>query len=371
VLLNLIEGGRKRLTNEQSSVSLAAVLQWLPLAAFFFDVEARIVDCNRAAEDLAQQSRQRLICSGGPILFRSTNVNAESFPKNIIHRALSGESVRGERQAWQTVEGGVVDVLASASAVRDSGNQVVGALLLLDDTSQRQVNRRKDHHPENQVTAGLVHDFNNVLNTISQAVTVLASHRQRSEQDLSLLSIIGQAVHHGSETVSNFRRYLLGNEERRSHVNLCLLLEEVLRSVEPILQQKDGISVLRQMNEGCEVCANRDELRRVFTNLLNNALEAMPAGGVLTVKCTRAEEHVTVSIGDTGSGMPAEIQQKIFSAYFTTKAKGMGLGLFGARRAIRAQGGEISFESTPGIGTTFHIRLPLAETDRLPERRVA
>ena len=118
------------------------------------------------------------------------------------------------------------------------------------------------------------------------------------------------------------------------------------------------------MQDGCEVYANAPELRRVFTNLILNALDAMPRGGTLSVRCTRSEFHITVSVQDTGVGIPAERQKLIFSPYFTTKQEGTGLGLVGARRAIQAQSGDIGFESEPGLGTTFYVVLPAANAEQ-------
>jgi signal transduction histidine kinase len=100
-----------------------------------------------------------------------------------------------------------------------------------------------------------------------------------------------------------------------------------------------------------------------LTNLVLNALDAMPEGGTLTVACSPNNGQVLVSLRDTGVGISPEAHNKIFSAYYTTKAKGTGLGLAGARRAIQAQGGGIRFESAVGEGTTFYVTLPLANEE--------
>jgi signal transduction histidine kinase len=109
-----------------------------------------------------------------------------------------------------------------------------------------------------------------------------------------------------------------------------------------------------------EVSGNAPELRRVFANLVLNAVDAMPEGGSLSIGCAGTEGQVVISFHDTGAGIALEKQKMIFSPYFTTKPQGTGLGLAGARRTIQEQGGNIRFESSPGVGTTFHIFLPVA-----------
>jgi signal transduction histidine kinase len=213
------------------------------------------------------------------------------------------------------------------------------------------------------MTAGLAHDFNNILGTISQAVCVLEMTEGRSESDRNVLDIINNAVRRGAEMINNIREYLRGHSEVPSRVKMRVLLEEVLQLTQPVLEKYPGITISHSIQESCEVCASPAELRRVFTNLILNALDAMPQGGILTILCSQNQGRVTISVSDTGAGIPIETQNRIFSPYFTTKAKGTGLGLAGARRAIQAQRGDISFESTPGKGTTFLVSLP-AITDR-------
>jgi signal transduction histidine kinase len=267
-----------------------------------------------------------------------------------------------------------MDVLVSAGPVCDASGRATGALVAIQDVTdlaalQRQVDSKDRQLAVGEMTAGLIHDFNNVLNTISQAVTVLDSNQHRSEHDRTLLTIIQNAVHHGAETVGNIREYLVGSNRKRSAIDVRALLEEVLELAHPILKGHVGVRLKRRMNSCHEVCANPDELRRAFINLLLNALDAMPSGGTLTVSCTETAGNVVVSVQDTGTGIPLKVQKKIFSPFFITKAKGTGLGLAGARRAVLAQGGEIRFESSPGRGTTFYVTLPVSrgETDLHPQ----
>jgi signal transduction histidine kinase len=116
------------------------------------------------------------------------------------------------------------------------------------------------------------------------------------------------------------------------------------------------------------------QLRDVFLNLAQNAIQAMPRGGRLTISCSAmANRRVRVRVEDTGVGIAPENLTKIFELYYTTKERGTGVGLSMVYRTIQVHNGEIDVESTVGVGTTFVIVLPAASTaetrDQLAERR--
>jgi signal transduction histidine kinase len=120
--------------------------------------------------------------------------------------------------------------------------------------------------------------------------------------------------------------------------------------------------------------ANAADLRRVFANLIINAIDAMPHGGTLTLEAFEQNGRVVATVADTGTGIPLEQQRKIFLPYYTTKSKGTGLGLSGAQRIVQSLGGNIGFSSEVGKGTKFNIDLPTAERRRSevqPEKKAA
>jgi len=123
--------------------------------------------------------------------------------------------------------------------------------------------------------------------------------------------------------------------------------------------------VITEFQPVSPVRANAADLRRVFTNLIVNAIQAMPEGGQLTLHCEEHGGRVHARVQDTGSGIPSEQQKKIFLPYFTTKATGTGLGLSTAQRMLLAHGGDISFHSEPGKGSTFTVDLPAVAEQEL------
>ncbi|MGZ4903012.1 MAG: sensor histidine kinase, partial [Halobacteriota archaeon] len=113
------------------------------------------------------------------------------------------------------------------------------------------------------------------------------------------------------------------------------------------------------------VAAYADEyaLKRVLTNLILNAVQAMPEGGTLRIAAAQADGGASISVSDTGSGIPEEIKDKIFIPLITRKAKGAGLGLAVSKRLMEAQGGTIDFQTKVGRGSTFTVRLPARPVD--------
>jgi signal transduction histidine kinase len=106
-------------------------------------------------------------------------------------------------------------------------------------------------------------------------------------------------------------------------------------------------------------------IKRVFMNLILNAVQAMPSGGQLNIKIFRKDNEIFINFEDTGIGIPEENKPRIFQPLFTTKSKGQGFGLAVVQRLVEAHNGEISFESAVGKGSTFTVKLPLiSEADQ-------
>lgn len=366
-MLNLIEGGKgSGATGPPRKIELKSVLQSLPEAVVLFDVDSVIITVNKAAEQLTAQGYDALLSMDAAALSRRVSgADSNIELQTIVTRALSGECVRHQRGIVRSgQESNPIEVRISGTPLYYPSQRILGALVVIEDVTElsdlrQQVASGQRHFAVGQMTAGLAHDFNNVLGTISQAVYVLETEGGHSEPHRDMLGIIKTAVHRGAEIVNNMRDYLRGNEDTPTRTDMNVLLEEVLQLAQPMLKTNANIKVVREVERPCEVYASSAELRRVFTNLVLNALDAMPHGGTLTLRCSQGEGGIIVSVKDTGAGIPLETQHKIFSPYFTTKTKGTGLGLSGARRAIEAQGGLIRFESSPGAGTTFFVSLPI------------
>ena len=141
-------------------------------------------------------------------------------------------------------------------------------------------------------------------------------------------------------------------------------LEQTLVDVVGTLKVPENVDVSVRVDERLRsVRADVNLLKRVFTNLLTNGIQAMPKGGSLTVTGTASDDEATIMVSDTGSGISDENMSKLFQPLFTTKAKGTGLGLAVSKRIVEAHGGEIIVESEEGVGTSLTIKIPMHPED--------
>jgi signal transduction histidine kinase len=127
---------------------------------------------------------------------------------------------------------------------------------------------------------------------------------------------------------------------------------------------KNGVNITREYDRDLpKVCAHGSELNQVWTNLIQNAIDAMNGKGELRIRTVHELDRVMVEIGDNGPGIPAEKQNRIFEPFFTTKTvgEGLGLGLDTVYRIVKNHRGDVGFESHPG-DTRFQVRLPFAKT---------
>ena len=172
------------------------------------------------------------------------------------------------------------------------------------------------------------------------------------------------AVEKASRIVQALKTYLhsTASEERES-INLEKNLDIVLTIYHNRLKQ--GINVVKEYDPVPEILGYSDQLNQVWTNLIINSVQAMNGKGTLTLGLKRKGDFVNVSIKDTGCGIPENIQKKIFEPFFTTKisGEGSGLGLDIIKRILEEHGGQISFETEINNGTTFHIYLPINQSN--------
>jgi signal transduction histidine kinase len=151
-------------------------------------------------------------------------------------------------------------------------------------------------------------------------------------------------------------------ELRLAEIDLRRILSDVLLLASPEAEQH-GITVERALPpESLPVKVDADLVKQALLNVVLNGLQAMPSGGTLTVTASRDEGSAQVEIHDQGSGIPPQIRDKIFNLYFTTKAKGSGIGLAMTYRVMQLHHGSVDFDSEEGRGTTFRLRFPLLES---------
>ncbi len=372
--IQLIERRKRSLPlHPGRQIAISTLIESMPEAVFVVDTTGRVIEVNQGAEQLLELPRAKLLAMKDRELAQFVaehSVGPLNPSQWAATKALRGEGVQ-ERRTLKT-GAGIVQVMVSAKAIREPEGPIVGALVIVQDVTeltqlQEHMADAERHDALGRMAASLAHDFNNVLDTISKAATVLEMMPDRQQEDRAVLvRMILNAVKRGSEIVNNVRQFLIGGQVSAGQIDLNVVLEEAIQLTRPTWEAQKNVSIIRMFHPVPRVRANAAEMRRIFTNLILNAIDAMPSGGTLIVGCEQVDGKVQAFVEDTGVGIPAESRSHIFEPYYTTKNKGTGLGLSSALKVVHSQQGEITFTSKPGDGTRFTIELPAAPKD--PQR---
>jgi signal transduction histidine kinase/ActR/RegA family two-component response regulator len=216
-----------------------------------------------------------------------------------------------------------------------------------------------------EMASGVAHDFNNLLAAILGRTQLLLTRVDDPDIRRSL-ELIDQTARDGAQTVRRIQEFTrLRADETFDEVDLNRILLDVVELTRPSWQTQSkargvGIDVDTALEATGAVAGNASELREVFTNLVLNAVDAMPQGGTLRLATRDENGRIVVEVADSGHGMDAETQARCFDPFFTTKAvKGTGLGLSVAYGIVGRHHGTIEVESAPKQGSTFRLAFPI------------
>jgi signal transduction histidine kinase len=205
-----------------------------------------------------------------------------------------------------------------------------------------------------QLAGGVGHELRNPLGVIKNSIYFLGMVLPAEEKIRKHFGIIEREIATATRIVGDLLDYARVQAPVREPVDLAALVREALErvTVPPTVR----VQVTLDDVPG-PVMADPVQVGQIINNLITNAIQAMPDGGVLTVSSGRDGDRVFIRVEDTGVGIATENMAKIFQPLFTTKAKGIGLGLALASNLAAAHGGAISVQSTPGQGSRFTLRL--------------
>ena len=216
-----------------------------------------------------------------------------------------------------------------------------------------------------ELAAVLAHEIRTPLASISGAIQLLKKTPDLDSINERLLQIVLR----GRDQLENFikdflllSRPAIGNHE---DIDLVVMIEEIMEAIkyDPFCHENIIFKFIFSLH--VQMSANRTELRQLLTNLILNAVQAMPDGGEVSITMVNTrgdsghQRWIEISVADQGYGIEEEDKLKIFEPFFTTREQGTGLGLAIVNRIVSLYGGTISVNSKIGQGTTFHVKLPL------------
>ena len=223
-----------------------------------------------------------------------------------------------------------------------------------------------------ELSAGLAHEIKNPLAGIKVSMEVLSGTSNISEDDRSIMLRMAEEIKRIELLIKSLLNFAKPPKPQLMAANINNILDKTiefsLKHPFFISHNTTAINVVKNFDMSLpDVTADPMQLEQVFMNLLLNAIDAMPDGGILTVKTSydTALNSARVEISDTGKGMDKGVKDKIFQPFFTTKSKGTGLGLAITKQLIVQHSGDISVESSIGKGTSFKIILPVKQEEHI------
>jgi len=363
---------------------LQTIFEDIGVALFVVDREERVVFANRTAlmlfDATSAAEGARFQDLRGKFRFEDYSGNEIPLAESIVIRALKSEPVEFHEVRLKKPNGETRWLMVGAYRFSNMGLDGV-VVLVVDETAEVETRKAAAQLQRMEtlgaLAAGLTHDFNNVLNTITSNVALAKGDGGYSPQVGVRLDQISDAVNNAAGLIRRLMQFSRRQDLHRRSLSVNDVVREVVRLTQPLL--RDNICLGLDLEEDLPaVCGDSSQLEQVLVNLIVNALDAMPDGGDLTIATQVAlrnhtdlvgkesnghekeDEVVQISITDTGIGIPIEIQSAIFEPFFTTKpeGKGTGLGLSSAFGIVRQHGGKIEVNSSPGRGTTFAVFLP-------------
>lgn len=303
----------------------------------------------------------------------------EAFQQNEVLSAfvadrLRPDALQGRDSCRVELTGRLFDVFASPLVIGDKQRGLILIFVDISDVERAQTELRRNRAltAVGQMTAQIAHEIKNPLGSIRFAAEILKRRLTDDEEHLEVIEIIGRSVDHLASIVNELCEFSRPRELNRAHINLNSLLDDVLPMVADRLTEKD-LSVEKSYSHRSPTGSfDISELRKLFLNLIINAIDASDQGDTILVRTlTNGAGDVSVQIVDRGCGMDPETQRRLFEPFYTTKPKGTGLGMPIAKKIAELHGGDLIVNTREGQGTTITVRLPAGGLPKQPESLVA
>ena len=336
------------------------------------DRTGNITTCNKTTRTITGIKPQS--CLG-----KSLNEVFPLFESVVAQLAKSrGETISQDKDI-SNANGGILHIRISASPVWDNHGGQIGTILILQDMTEfrrmEELAQRNQRLREmGEMAAGIAHEIRNPLASIELFASLLKKDLEGDSEKENLVHHIRAGVQNMDRIISTLLLFAKSAQPSRQQCDINLLLTECLEGINSVIVPKN-INVIRKSGPGTLLAnGDRELLRQVFPNLINNAIQAMPDGGELNLITQKSTVHnsengsidrqyISVIITDNGIGMSTDNLTKVFNPFFTTKDKGTGLGLAISHNIIKAHQGTIDATSEEGKGTSFTVKIPSWDED--------
>jgi two-component system sensor histidine kinase PilS (NtrC family) len=323
------------------------VVRNIPSGLFTTGPEGSVLIFNNAAESITGVGRDRAIGSDIRGIFPFLDGRLEESPR------MEGVLERG---CEKRIIGITVTRMRNAKGIFTGYTGIFQDLTELKHM-QEEMRRKEKWAAIGELSANMAHEIRNPLASLRGSIEMLEGTRLNAAQRLSLMEIALSEMDRLNGIITDFLTYSRPTKPERESVELDTVLNgtlELLKKSAP-----EAVQIRTELGGPIPALADPRRMGQVFMNLGLNAFEAMPEGGVLTIRSVRNGSRAEISFADTGKGVSAEHLEKVFLPFFTTKEAGTGLGLAIAMRIMEDHGGTISVASPEGQGSVFTVDLPL------------
>jgi len=323
------------------------ILQSVPSGVMSFDEELRITKINFSAEKILEVKRETFL----------GRFHTEVLNKPITDLLNNKKIIERGEISYTTPSGKRIWLGLTLSPLKDKEGRTIGQILVFTDLThlkalEVQMELRSRLSSLGEISAGIAHELRNPMAVIAGYTKLLSKKVDHSLQ--STVEAITKEINVMNRIISDFLYFAKPAELAISDVDLKKIIENC---VVTLVSGRNNIKTHLDI-EGMPIIKGDEVLlRQAFTNLIQNAVEAMPAGGDLTIRFATGD-FPEVSLSDTGPGIAEDIVDKIFLPFFTTKDRGTGLGLSIVQKIIVSHGGSIFVDGSEK-GATFRIRFTL------------
>ena len=372
VVTDLSERVARERQLQEAKEYLENLIRALPVGILRLNPRGEVIDINPALEEMvgatAEERRGMNILEVPPVV--------ETGVHELYRRGLQGEAFAPVDSWYRSLAGRERYLRVQGVPIRDAEGNVVELVVIHEDlTAQRTLEERLQEAQKmealSQLSRQVVHDFNNTLGMLLGYVSTLQMELPPDHALQEDLQAMAQVIRRGQQLPERLLRFASGGRFHPEAVNCNALVEELLGILQRTTSRVDLRKVLAP--DLWTIQGDPSELEHALMNLLLNAVEAMPEGGTLTVGTenetldeeavrmhlrSRPGPYVRIWVRDTGEGMDRETLRRIFEPFFSTRARGRGLGLPTVYNIVKRHGGFVEVQSQPGEGSTFTVHLP-------------
>ena len=364
-------------SEQAAQARLAAIVESSDDAIIAKDLNGIITDWNAAAERMFGYTAEEIV---GRSVLTVIPPELQHEEPHILGKIRAGERIEHYETRRMRKDGQTFDIALTVSPIKDQTGRVVGASKIVRDISERKaaeaaIIEKEKLAAAGQLAATLAHEVNNPLESITNLAFLLVHHEPLDDEARRYAELLSKEVQRAGDITRQTLSYHKASRER-TQVNIAEILDHIARWKKKKLDAK-GVELRLEVDDPPLVSGYAGELRQVFDNLIENAIDALSAGGKIRVRARGRQvgqtQQLMVRVCDNGEGIPRRLWFKIFDPFFTTKAKtGSGLGLWVTREIVHKHGGTIRVRSAhteQRHGSVFTLILPTVAGDNSESQR--